>query len=411
MQALTRRVLPNQASQVAERAVGAKVALAALPVVLPMLFILLVLVAVVGGVAGEANAEGCLGGSSKSVGQNGAAPVALSGPPKELIPIYQEASTKVGLNPEGPAILAAINFVETDFGKNLGTSSAGAVGWMQFEPSTWEEPGIGEGGDPDNPEDAIPAAARLLKREGAPGDWNHALLAYNPAQWYVNLVEADARKFIADVPPAGGFTRGTEGEEGGHAAPGAGAAGSPQTAGSIETVACVAETGSESTVPGESAKLGSNGLVSPPAQAPQQVKAMIEAGNKIAGLPYVWAGHHALGSPVNGYDCSSAASFVMFAGGLLPAGSAGFQNGDFWTSFVAANFEAGGSVGLVPGPGKWVTAYTNEFGEHVYLTIAGVRFDDSSHLRNGAGPDGGNISMWQPLWQNTGFTPSHPQGF
>lgn len=403
-QALTRRVLPKQLAGVSERAIGAKLALAALPVVLAVLFVVIVIVAVVGAIAGEAEAEGCLSGGSINGAPNGAAPVGLSGPPKELIPIYQEASSQVGLNPEGPAILAAINFVETDFGKNLGPSSAGAIGWMQFEPSTWAEPGIGDGGDPNDPHDAIFAAARLLKRDGAPGNWNQAIFAYNHAQWYVEEVEKDAREFTADVAPTGSFARGTEAEEGALAAPEGG------SAGSVETVACVSGGSPESAVPGESAKLQPEGLVLPPAAAPQQVKSMIAAGNQIAALPYVWAGHHALGSPVNGYDCSSAASFVMFAGGLLPVGSAGFLNGDFWTSFVAANFEAGGSVGLVPGPGKWVTLYTNAGGEHVYMMIAGVRFDDSSQLRNGAGPGGSNVSMWQPPIALPGFVTSHPEG-
>src|SRR4051812_17374399 len=60
---------------------------------------------------------------------------AISGVPPVLIPIYQRASAKYGLGPQGPAILAGINAVETAFGTNLGPSSAGALGWMQFMPS------------------------------------------------------------------------------------------------------------------------------------------------------------------------------------------------------------------------------------------------------------------------------------
>ena len=62
---------------------------------------------------------------------------AASAVPAQLIPIYQGAAAQYGLGPQGPAILAGINAVETDFGTNLGPSSAGAEGWMQFMPSTW----------------------------------------------------------------------------------------------------------------------------------------------------------------------------------------------------------------------------------------------------------------------------------
>src|SRR6185437_9838361 len=84
--------------------------------------------------------------------------------PQQLVPIYQRASAQYGLGPQGAAILAGINAVETAFGTNLGPSSAGAVGWMQFMPSTWAEWGVDANGDgvadPNNPEDAIFSAAR-----------------------------------------------------------------------------------------------------------------------------------------------------------------------------------------------------------------------------------------------------------
>ena len=104
----------------------------------------------------------------------------------------------MGLDPEGPAMLAGINRVETDFGQDLGTSSAGAIGWMQFEPETWEE--YGRGGDPNNPHDAIFAAARLLKANGAPGDWYKAIFTYNHADWYVEEVEKYAHEYATEVP-------------------------------------------------------------------------------------------------------------------------------------------------------------------------------------------------------------------
>jgi membrane-bound lytic murein transglycosylase B len=69
------------------------------------------------------------------------APGPIAGAPAQLVPLYEAAAAKYGLGPEGPAALAAINEVETSFGQNLSTSSAGAVGWMQFEPGTWAQYG------------------------------------------------------------------------------------------------------------------------------------------------------------------------------------------------------------------------------------------------------------------------------
>jgi len=120
-----------------------------------------------------------------------------AGPPRNLIPIYIEASKAYGLGDRGPQILAAINKIETDFGRlNEVTSYAGAIGWMQFMPSTWDmyaTDGDGDGkSDPYNPTDAIHAAARYLQAAGAPGDWYDAIWAYNHADWYVQDVTETA---------------------------------------------------------------------------------------------------------------------------------------------------------------------------------------------------------------------------
>jgi cell wall-associated NlpC family hydrolase len=89
-------------------------------------------------------------------------------------------------------VLAAINKVETNFGQNLGPSSAGAVGWMQFMPSTWARWGIDANGDgvtdPNNPTDAIFSAARYLAACGGQIDITRAVYCYNHATWYVNEV-------------------------------------------------------------------------------------------------------------------------------------------------------------------------------------------------------------------------------
>jgi membrane-bound lytic murein transglycosylase B len=128
---------------------------------------------------------------------------AASAVPAQLIPIYQGASAQYGLGPQGPAVLAGINAVETAFGTNLGPSSAGAEGWMQFMPSTWETYGVDANGDgvkdPNNPEDAIYAAARYLSAAGMPADTYGAIFAYNHADWYVSEVLADAGCYAAEV--------------------------------------------------------------------------------------------------------------------------------------------------------------------------------------------------------------------
>lgn len=87
--------------------------------------------------------------------------------------------------------LAAIHLVETRMGRIRGTSTAGARGPMQFLPSTWDL--YGAGGDIDDPRDAVLAAARLLRANGAPGDMAGALWHYNPSDHYVRAVTEHAR--------------------------------------------------------------------------------------------------------------------------------------------------------------------------------------------------------------------------
>ncbi len=119
--------------------------------------------------------------------------------PPSLIPIYQEASDRYGLGPAGPSILAAINEIESGFGTNMGPSSAGAIGWMQFMPSTWDVYGVDANGDgkadPWDAEDAIFAAARYLRAAGMPEDPEGAIFAYNHADWYVADVLSRAACF------------------------------------------------------------------------------------------------------------------------------------------------------------------------------------------------------------------------
>ena len=116
--------------------------------------------------------------------------------PPFLLPIYQACGTEYGIPWE---VLAAINKIETGFGTNLNVSSAGAVGWMQFLPSSWEMYGLDANGDgrkdPYNPVDAICAAAHYLKIAGGDKDLYKAIFAYNHADWYVQEVLLYARAY------------------------------------------------------------------------------------------------------------------------------------------------------------------------------------------------------------------------
>ncbi len=116
--------------------------------------------------------------------------------PPFLLPIYQACGTEYGIPWE---VLASINKIETGFGTNLNISSAGALGWMQFLPSSWEAFGLDANGDgrkdPYNPVDAICAAAHYLKLAGAHEDLYQAIFAYNHADWYVQEVLLYARAY------------------------------------------------------------------------------------------------------------------------------------------------------------------------------------------------------------------------
>ncbi len=122
--------------------------------------------------------------------------------PLFLLPVYKAAAVQYGVPWQ---ILAAINEVETDYGSDLSVSTAGAVGWMQFMPSTWLQYGVDalDAGyaDPYNPVDAIFAAARYLRAAGAQTNLRAAILAYNHSEEYVSSVLLRA-KLISTYPKA-----------------------------------------------------------------------------------------------------------------------------------------------------------------------------------------------------------------
>lgn len=146
--------------------------------------------------------------------------------------------------------------------------------------------------------------------------------------------------------------------------------------------------------PGDRATLLPDGAAAAPATAPAAVRGIIAAGNQIVGRPYVYGGAHGLplGIAAPYYDCSSSIAHLLYGGGLLPV-SADLTSGDF------------ASWGL-PGPGRWVTIYASP--THVYMYVAGLRWDTHDAAGYGDGADG---IGWHPLVRGSGgFVVRHPPG-
>jgi membrane-bound lytic murein transglycosylase B len=162
----------------------------------------------------QASAANNVAPSPESVAEEGALAAALDSSaasaqaldfyriPLFLLPVYKAAAVQYGVPWQ---VLAAINEVETDYGNDLSVSTAGAVGWMQFMPSTWLQYGVDalDAGyaDPYNPVDAIFAAARYLRAAGAQTDLRAAILAYNHSEAYASSVLLRA-KLISAYPKA-----------------------------------------------------------------------------------------------------------------------------------------------------------------------------------------------------------------
>lgn len=117
-----------------------------------------------------------------------------------LVGHYKRAGEATGIDWQ---ILAGINLIETGMGRIRGLSTAGAQGPMQFLPSTWDE--VSEGGDIDDPGDAIDGAARYLVQRGGLDDIRAGLFGYNNSDNYVNAVLAYAELVKLDERTLRGF--------------------------------------------------------------------------------------------------------------------------------------------------------------------------------------------------------------
>ena len=136
--------------------------------------------------------------------------------------------------------------------------------------------------------------------------------------------------------------------------------------------------------PGAKARLGSNGLAIAPAGAPQAVKDVIAAGNRIAKKPYKYGGGHAKLRD-SGYDCSGSVSYALRGGRLMRG------------AMASGGFMSWGR----PGRGTWITVPANR--GHAYMVVAGLRFDTSGRSQRG--------TRWSQKMRSTrGYRVRHPAG-
>jgi hypothetical protein len=137
---------------------------------------------------------------------------------------------------------------------------------------------------------------------------------------------------------------------------------------------------------GEVATLNADGTATAPASAPEAVKAIIEAGNRIIDKPYKYGGGHGKWED-SGYDCSGSMSYALHGAGLLDQ------------ALTSGGFSSFGE----PGEGEWVTTYGS--GGHSYMVVAGLRWDTGYNDSASDGPD------WSTKMRPaSGYTARHPEG-
>ncbi len=299
--------------------------------------------------------------ATSAVGQSGAtcaaAPRAAGGVPANYVPWLARAAERYHLGPRGFSIVAAVHYVESDFGRSKlpgvapGTKNyMGAMGPGQFLEESWPPFGVDADGDgikdPYSIPDSIFATANLLHASGAPRNWHDALFAYNHAEWYVQKVLEAAERFGA-VPVTCQTGIGGEALE------------------RLESVARWIESrrlhycwgGGHAAKPGPS------------------------------GGEYCWSagGEKVFGASEAGLDCSGAVRWLLVLSGFTDTGP--LVSGDFASAYPS-------------GPGKQVTIWSNA--AHVFVTIAG-RDWGTSETNFAHGPGYAEHSK-------AGFVASHPPG-
>ncbi len=136
--------------------------------------------------------------------------------------------------------------------------------------------------------------------------------------------------------------------------------------------------------PAATARVNPDGTAAPPAGAPPQIVALFDAANRIATTPYRYGGGHR-DFEDDAYDCSGSVSYALHAAELLDR------------TMTSGELESWGAAG----PGSWITVYANK--GHVYMVVAGLRFDTSGLTSAG--------SRWQAAMRAAdGFVVRHPVG-
>jgi cell wall-associated NlpC family hydrolase len=203
--------------------------------------------------------------------------------------------------------------------------------------------------------DPVDSAATLARLIWSRGSIEAGVFSHNQAEWYVEEVLGQAEEIAGKCKVR-----------------------------YVDWALAPLETGF--LTPGEQSVLMGS-LASAPQSAPQAVKAVIAAANSITHTPYVWGGGH--GSWYSyGYDCSGSVSYALHGAGLLD------------TPLVSGALASYGE----PGPGKWITIYANA--THVYMEVAGLRFDTVGNFGGETGPRWHN----EPPYPD-GFVVRHPTGY
>ena len=343
--------ITGAAARLAARGLATKLVLASALPLLGLLFVVGLFAASAPGSAGGSQSCSLSNGSSKGI-------------PADYVPWLLRAAAKYQLGSRGFAIVAAIHYIESDFGRSPlpgvapGTqNSTGAEGPGQFLVPSWEAFGVDADGDgvkdPYSIPDSVFATANLLHADGAPADWRGAIFDYNHAEWYVEEVLEKAASF------------GT-------------------------LVLCEASAASEP-------------FGALPPRSPERVRAAarwIESSR----IHYCWGGGHApkpgpsqgsycwsangrqvFGAPEAGLDCSGAVRWLLVLSGYPDPGA------------LVSN-ELGAAY--ASGPGAHFTIWANV--DHVFVTIEG-RDWGTSETNFAHGPGYAEES-------HEGFLPSHPPG-
>jgi Transglycosylase SLT domain len=300
--------------------------------------------------------------AGSAVGLSGAtctaAPAAANGVPANYVPWLVRAAERYHLGPRGFAIVAAVHYRESNFGRSTlpgvapGTKNyMGAMGPGQFLEESWPPFGVDADGDgvkdPYSIPDSIFATANLLHASGAPQNWHDALFAYNHAEWYVREVLEAAQRF--DNAPVIGCESVIEGE-------------------GLERVESVARWIESRRLHycwggGHAAKPGPS------------------------GGEYCWStgGEKVFGAGEEGLDCSGAVRWLLALSGYKDTGP--IVSGDFAGAYPS-------------GPGEEVTIWSNA--AHVFVTIAGRDWGTSeTNFAHGPG---------YAEHTHAGFVASHPLG-